>query len=161
VSNPAPASCRQHAMNRPVCGWIPSLCAVLAVISVVPAMIILAGVLYSPDRAVANLIVAGLAATAGAFRLLRGHARLDRRHLILVGILAVVPLFVSLLPHDGYSGGDFLFHIHLGFPHSWSDGRLSLPGTAATARRACGLGTAAGRSCTVTRSIYGRDICVA
>ena len=158
MSNAAPASCRQHAMNRPVYGWIPSLCAVLAVISVVPAMIILAGVQYSPDRALANLIVAGMG--AGAFGLLRARARLDGPHLILVGILAVA-LFVSLLSHDGYSGGDFLFHIHLGFPYSWSDGRPSLQGRAATAWRACRLGTAARRSCTVTRSTYGRDICVA
>jgi len=33
-------------------------------------------------------------------------------------------LFLSLLFHDDYGGGEYFFNIHLGFPFSWRDGSL-------------------------------------
>ncbi len=79
---------------------------------------------FSRERALINLAAAVSGLLVALLFAWRKAWHLTATHVILIAVVALVGTFLSLRFHDNYSGGEYLYHIRLGFPFGWREGDL-------------------------------------
>jgi hypothetical protein len=73
------------------------------------------------DRALINLIVI----ISGSILFCRNLKRWEKMQLFFISIVGLIGMLASLLFSENYAGGEWLFHLHKGYPYSWLDGGFS------------------------------------
>lgn len=70
------------------------------------------------------LVAGSLALTVSILVFFNKKWRFSSKQVMLILGIALVFFLGSLLYHDDYSGGEFGYNIHMGFPYSWREGGL-------------------------------------
>lgn len=74
------------------------------------------------ERALLNMAVITISTTLLWFKI----KRLTKFQISLSIVIGIIGIIASLLFTENYAGGEWLFHLHKGYPFSWMDGGLSI-----------------------------------